>query len=580
MSIPLGQYWRLLSRYLATQRRLVIGLFALILIGTGLQVLSPLLIGRFIDEAIGNADQSTLTTMALLFIGAALLAQVVNVVSTWASETIGWTATNELRADLAVHCLGLDMSFHKTRTPGEMITRLDGDIDALSLFFSQLVLQVLGALLLLTGILLMLTLEEWRIGLAMSIFAVVVLWLVMRLRDVALPAWLRVREKQATFYGFLSEQLSGRADIRGNGARTYSMTQLRHHYREWLPLDIRSVLKGYGTISAVMHLAFMVAQLIALFFSLYLWREGSLTIGSVYLVFHYTEMMRRPIDRIREQINQLQAAGASIVRVQGLLDIETQIEDDGKTPLPDGALSVELRDVTFGYAPGDPVLRDISFNLEPGEVLGLLGRTGGGKTTIGRLLVRLYDIDEGSIQLGSVPVRETPLGTLRDRIAVVSQDVQIFEGTVRDNLTFFDASVPDSKLLAALDGLGMREWLDRLPGGLDAPVAANRLSAGEAQLLACGRAFLRDPGLVILDEATSRLDPATQRLIDGAMGRLLEGRSAILIAHRLATIDRADKVAVLEDGRIGEYGRYAVLLADPASRFHRLHRLDVEAQPA
>jgi ATP-binding cassette subfamily B protein len=324
----------------------------------------------------------------------------------------------------------------------------------------------------------------------------------------------------------------------------------------------------------------MGAQLLALFASVYFWRGGSLTIGSVYLVFHYTEMMRRPIERIREQINQLQAAGASIVRVQGLLEIETQIEDEGATPLPGGALSVEIEDVTFGYTPGDPVLRDISLDLAPGEVLGLLGRTGGGKTTIGRLLVRLYDTDEGSIRLSGVPVRETPLATLRDRIAVVSQDVQILDGTVRENLTFFDDSVPDGKLLAALDGLGMREWLDRLPGGLDEPVAANRLSAGEAQLLACGRAFLRNPGLVILDEATSRLDPATQRLVDGAMRRLLEGRTAILIAHRLATIDRADKVAVLEDGRIVEYGRYEVLLADPASRFHRLHSLDVEAQPA
>jgi ATP-binding cassette subfamily B protein len=578
MSIPLSQYWQLLSRYLASQRRRVGLLLALIILGTGLQVTSPLLIGRFIDEVLGDADQGTLTLLALLFIAAAFIAQGTTVLSTWLSETIGWTATNALRADLIAHCLGLDMSFHKTKTPGEMITRLDGDIDALSLFFSQLVLQVLSALLLLAGILVMLTLEEWRIGAAMTVFAVVTLYVVMRLRDIALPVWLRVREKQAAFYGFLGEQLSGRVDIRGNGARTYSMNQLRHHYREWLPLEVRSALRGYGLISAVIHIAFACALVVAVATSLYFWRDGTLTIGSVYLVFHYTEMMRRPIDRIREQVNQLQAAGASIIRVQQLLEVETQVRDDGRTPLPDGPLGVELRGVSFGYQPDDLVLRDISIRLRPGEVLGLLGRTGGGKTTLGRLLVRLYDVTDGELEVGGVPVRDVPLAGLRDRVAVVSQDVQIFEASVRDNLTFYDDSVPDQHLRAALDGLGMREWLDALPDGLDSEISANRLSAGEAQLLACGRAFLRNPGLVILDEATSRLDPATQRLVDAAMARLLDGRTAILIAHRLSTIDRADSIAVLEDGRIVEAGAFAALLADPASRFHRLHALDVEAQ--
>src|SRR5688572_7683537 len=241
MSIPLSQYWQLLSRYFATQRKRVVLLFVLILLGIGLQVLSPLLIGRFIDEALGDADQGVLTQLALLFIAAAVLAQGMTVWSTYISETIGWTATNALRADLAEHCLRLDMSFHKTKTPGEMITRLDGDVDALSLFFSQLVLQVFGALLLLVGVLIMLTLEDWRIGAAMTFFGLGTLAMMMKLRDIALPAWLRVREKQAIFYGFLSEQFSGREDIRGNGARTHSMNQLRMHYREWLPLDLKSV---------------------------------------------------------------------------------------------------------------------------------------------------------------------------------------------------------------------------------------------------------------------------------------------------------------------------------------------------
>jgi ATP-binding cassette subfamily B protein len=578
MSIPLSQYWQLLSRYLATQRRRVVLLFVLIIAGMLLQVLSPLLIGRFIDEALGEADAGTLTKLAVLFIAAAFTAQGITVIATYVSETIGWTATNALRADLAEHCLRLDMSFHKTKTPGEMITRLDGDVDALSLFFSQLVLQVFGAILLLTGVLVMLTLEDWRIGIVMSIFGLGLVWGMAKLRDVALPAWLRLREKQAIFYGFLGEQISGREDIRGNGARSYSMGQLRQHYREWLPLDVRSILVGHGTIYGVTHITFTAAQIAAVLMSLYLWRDGALTVGSVYLVFHYTDMMRRPIERIREQVNLLQTASASVVRVQQLFDTPTRIPDTGSQALLPGPLALEFNDVTFGYQANDPVLEDISFALAPGEVLGLLGRTGGGKTTIGRLVVRLYDVDEGAVRLGGIDVREAPLAALRGRVTVVSQDVQIFEGSVRENLTFFDPDVPDRQLLQAIEALGMAEWLEGLPGGLDEHMSPGRLSAGEAQLLACGRAFLRDPGLVILDEATSRLDPATQRLIDRAIGRLLEGRTAIIIAHRLQTTDRADKIAVIEDGRLVEFGGHDELLADASSRFGRLHRLDVEAQ--
>lgn len=567
-----------MRRYLAGQRRRVLVLAALVLGGIVLQVLSPLLIARFIDEALSGADQTVLTRLAIIFIAAAVATQILTIFATYFSEKVGWTATNGLRADLAEHCLRLDMSFHKTKTPGEMITRLDGDIDALSLFFSQFVIHVLANFLLMVAIMTVLTLEDWRLGLAVSFFAAGALIFLIQLRHFALPAWLRMRERQAMFYGFLGEQLSGREDIRGNGARGHSMNQLRRHYRELLPLEIESILRGVGTTSAGTHILFTGARVGLVILAYMLWQNAAISLGTIYVAFHYTEMLRRPMDRIREQLNSLQAAGASIIRVQGLLDTQTELPDTGQTPLPDGPLSVDVENVTFGYAADDPVLQDVSLRLAPGEVLGLLGRTGGGKTTIARLLVRLYDIDAGSVRIGGVEVRETPLADLRSRVAVVSQDVQVFEGTVRENLTLFDPSRPDAELEAALRGLGLERWLERLGDGLDSHIGPSRLSAGEAQLLSCARAFLRDPGLVLLDEATSRLDPATQRLVDDAMDRLLQGRTAVIIAHRLATIDRADTIAVIEDGRIAEYGAYRDLIADPGSRFSRLHRMDVEVQ--
>jgi ABC-type multidrug transport system fused ATPase/permease subunit len=237
------------------------------------------------------------------------------------------------------------------------------------------------------------------------------------------------------------------------------------------------------------------------------------------------------------------------------------------------------------------VLHDLTFTLTPGTTLGLLGRTGSGKTTISRLLFRLYDPSAGAVRVGGVDLRAARRDDLRARVGMVTQDVQLFRATVRDNVTFFDGSVPDARIVAAMEDLGLGDWLRQLPEGLDTVLGAGGgagVSAGEAQLLAFTRVFLKDPGLVLLDEASSRLDPATERLIDRAVERLLgwDGagrggrRTAIIIAHRLGTIQRADQVMILEHGRVAEYRARAALAADPTSRFAALLRTGLEHERA
>jgi len=246
---------------------------------------------------------------------------------------------------------------------------------------------------------------------------------------------------------------------------------------------------------------------------------------------------------------------------------------------PFRAPAVRFEHVTFAYQPGEePVLHDIDFALPPGQILGLLGRTGSGKTTISRLLCRLYDTTAGAIRLDGVDVRELPLAALRRRIGVVTQDVQLFQATVRENLTFFDPRIADERILRVVDDMGLSAWLERLPLGLDTPLDAGGggLSAGEAQLLAFIRVFLRDPGLVILDEPSSRLDPATERLIERGVDALLRGRTGIIIAHRLATVRRADLILTLGDGRILEFGLRAALARSAGSRFAALLRVGLE----
>ena len=241
-------------------------------------------------------------------------------------------------------------------------------------------------------------------------------------------------------------------------------------------------------------------------------------------------------------------------------------------------LALTFSGVTFSYDGKEPVLHELSFHLEPGKVLGLLGRTGSGKTTLARLIFRLYDPGIGKISLNDMDLRELKLYGLRRNIAIVTQDVQLFRASVRDNLTFFDRGIPDERILAALDELELTDWYNGLPKGLDTQLAGDgqSLSAGEAQLLAFTRVFLRDPGLVILDEASSRLDPATERHLERAVDRLLRNRTAIIIAHRLGTVHRADEIMILDRGKVIEHGERQRLAADPASQFYHLLQTGLE----
>jgi ATP-binding cassette subfamily B protein len=305
----------------------------------------------------------------------------------------------------------------------------------------------------------------------------------------------------------------------------------------------------------------------------YLFLSGAITLGSVYLIFAYTQVLNRPLEQITRQMQDLQQAGGGVRRIEQLFGESTSLAD-GQRDLPSGALSVELDRVSFGYVADEPILQDLSMRLEAGQVLGVLGRTGIGKSTLAKLLLRLYDPNAGAICLGGVDLREVSFSALRQRVGLVTQEIQLFHASVRDNLTLFDPSLADSKMVSVLEELGLHDWLSRLPNGLDtrlAPDAAG-MSAGEAQLLAFARVFLRDPGLIILDEASSRLDPATERRIEAAISRLLDGRTGIIIAHRLATIERVDQVLILDSRGIREWGSRKELAGDPSSAFSALLR--------
>ncbi len=562
---------QLLARYLAPEWRAALVLGVVLLLSIGLQLVNPQIVRGFIDAAQAQAEPSHLLLAAGTFLAAGMGVQAMRLVSTYLSTDLGFRTTNALRSDLARHLLGLDMSFHKERTPGELIERIDGDVTALSNFFTQFVVRLLGNGILIIGIVALLIREDWRVGLIMGALAALGLTGLIRYGGAAVADSAAEREAYADMYGFIEERLAGLDDIRSNGSALYTLRRyyeaLRNVY--WAATTAWDKRMIVIRIAAVM---WGVGQTLALALGIIYFQRGILTIGAVYMVIHYTYMLLEPLEQIARQLQDLQKAAAGVERISDLMALEPQIKGHGLRTLGEGALPIAFDNVSFAYEDDEPVLDRVSFRLEAGSKLGLLGRTGSGKTTLTRLLFRLYDPTAGAIRLGDTVLHDLEPDYVRRKVGMVTQEVQLFRASVRDNLTFFDATITDDDILRVIDVVGLTEWFRRLPEGLDTELAPNGgdLSAGQAQLLAFARVFLTDPSIVVLDEPSSRLDPATERLLEKAMNRLLEGRTGIIIAHRLTTVQRVDDIMIIDDGHVAEFGRRQDLVSDPHSHFSEL----------
>ncbi len=577
MSISFRQYWELLARHIRPQMGRFVLLGVLLFSSIGLRILNPQIVRYFIDTATTGGALSLLVNAAILFIVVAIAQQVISVWAAYMGESVAWTATNELRAELARHCLGLDMSFHNNISPGELIERIDGDVAELSNFFSQFVIRILGNMVLVVGILVAIFLEDWILGLVFTGFVLLTLAGLYIVRGVAIPSQKAMRQATADLFGYLEERLAGTEDIRSAGAVDFVLNGLYKLMFEVMKHWKRSSLMNMFVLGITSVL--LAVGLGGAFIGGYqLFNAGTITIGTAYLLVNYLNTLRRPIRELTQQVENLQNIGASTERLIELRGITSKLVDGRGAYIPTGALSLSFDQASFAYIEEDRVLDQVSFALAPGKVLGLLGRTGSGKTTLARLVFRLYDLSEGRILLGNVDTREAKLKELRQRVAIVTQDVQLFQATVRDNLTFFDRSISDDEVLRVIEALGLTEWLHSLPKGLDTKLetSGRSLSAGEGQLLAFTRVFLRNPGLVILDEASSRLDPATEQLIERAVDRLLKGRTAIIIAHRLRTVERADEILILDSGQVVEHGERLKLEKDPASQYYHLLQTGLE----
>ncbi|HEX5836830.1 MAG TPA: ABC transporter ATP-binding protein [Anaerolineales bacterium] len=593
----LRQYRELLSRYLKPQIAWVIFMAVVLLAGIALKLVNPQVLRYFLDTAQAGGAARSLQLAAGLFLLFAVLQEGMSLVTHYTAAQVGWTSTNRLRADLALHILRLDMPFHKSRTPGELIDRADGDVTQLSNFLSIFIVNVLGNGLLVLGILILLFRENIWVGLGMVAYTLLTLLVLRSIQKLAVPRWAAERQSSAMLYGFIEERISGAEEIRAAGAESYVMRRLYEYMRDFTRKTRSAVVVSSLTYNLT-NLVYVLGYAAGLAIGVFLYVRGEASLGTAYLITYYVGMLSDPLQSIRGQAEDLQQAAANIQRINELFNLRPRVGDpvdeemSQRKTLPGGPLRVHFQEVSFRYDDNHDgngshrednhsdqgnALSGVSFEIQPGRVLGILGRTGSGKSTLTRLLFRLYDPDSGSIQLADADLRELRLDDLRQRVAMVTQDVQLFQATVRDNLTFFNRAIPNEQLEHALRQLRLWEWAQSLPNGLDTPLAGGQsLSAGESQLLAFARVFLKDPGLVILDEASSRLDPATETLMERAVDRLFTERTGVVIAHRLKTVQRADDILILENGCVVEYGSRLMLADDITSRFHHLLQTGLE----
>ncbi|MEH2290104.1 ABC transporter ATP-binding protein [Nostoc sp.] len=581
-----SNYISILLAYLKPLWQKSLLLLVLLLIGIGLRLLNPQLLATFIDTAIAGATFSRLLQLALLFLGIALATGLISLLETYLAADIGLRATNRLRANLALHCLELDMSFHNNQTPGVLIERIDGDVSQLDNFFSRFAIEFVGNGVFAVGVFIALFYIDWRVGSSAIAFVVILSFTFNRFSNIVVPYFQEERSSSAALFGFLAERLSGTEDVRSSGASAYVMHRFYERSRDLFPKLIKAQSLSLGVFSA-WSILFAIGKMVILGIGIVLFFNGAFSIGTVYLIYRYIELLEEPIQEVGRQVEDLQQALAALIRVRELLTTQSRLPDTGQTTLEHQALSVSFENVDFRYATPegdskatqpDLVLGDVSFSLLPGNILGLLGRTGSGKTTLTRLIVRLYDPTQGTIRLSKVNLRDIPLAALPEHVGMVTQEIQLFHASVRDNLTLFESSIPDTDIEEVIQEVGLWDWYKSLPSGLDTLLApgGSGLSAGQAQLLAFVRVFLKNPGLVILDEASSRLDPATEQLLEKAIDRLLVGRTAIIIAHHLATVKRADQIMILEDGRCIEYGQRQELATNPDSHFAQLLQVGLE----
>ena len=569
--------WRLLA-YLRPYKAAVALSFLLILAMAALDLAGPYLTKVAIDRHIARGDADGLLRLGLLYLGALVAAFVVRFAQVFILQMTGQKIMRDLRRQIYSHLQSLHVGYFDKSPVGRLMTRVTTDVDAVNELFTSGVVTVFGYLFTLFGIMGVMVAMNWRLALVtfsvIPFFFLVTNWF----RRGSRASFREVRAWVARINAFLQENLTGMTVVQLFNRERRNESAFASINRSHADANMTQIFYYAVFYPAIELLAAVTIALILLQGGGRV-LAGTLSLGALVAFVQYSERFWRPISDLSEKFNILQQAMASSERIFALLDTPIDVRSP-EAPVSLGAVRGEVRfeNVSFAYAPGEWVLQDIDFTVEPGRSVALVGATGAGKTSIISLLARFYDVQKGRILLDGVDVRSLGLTTLRSSLALVLQDVHLFSGTIASNIRL-GSPLSALRVEEAARAVHAHRFIERLPQGYETPVRERgaTLSVGQKQLLSFARALAHDPRVLILDEATSSVDTETESLIQDALAVLLRGRTAIVIAHRLSTIQHVDEILLLHKGRIRERGTHQELMA-ARGLYWRLYQLQYKDQ--
>jgi ATP-binding cassette subfamily B protein len=602
---------RRLLRYLRPYKAQVALALAAIIAASVLQLAQPYLMKLAIDRYIANGDLRGVDRIAAAFLGILMASFMLEYVQTWTLQMTGQRIMFDLRLEIYRHLQRIDLQFYDRNPVGRLMTRVTTDVDVLNDMFTSGVVSIFGDIFTLAGIMIVLVMMDWRLAIVAFAVLPLIVFVTQWFRRNVRESYRTVRAWVARINAFLQEHITGMSTVqlfRREGRSFDRFDDINRRHRD---ANIDSILFYAVFYPAVEVIGALASALIIWFGGLWT-LQGTLSMGSLVAFLLYSGRFFRPISDMSEKFNVLQAAMASSERIFRMLDTPVKIDSgsgirDQGSDDPGPALgrvgsspsNVELRDpgsriadpderqpghilfdhVSFAYDGENEVLRDVSFEVLPGQRVGIVGATGAGKSTLINLLLRFYDVTRGRILVDGADVRQMDLARLRRLFSLVLQDVHLFSGTIAANIRLGEPSIADEAVRRAAEAVHANRFIEKLPAGYDSPVAERgaTLSVGQKQLLSFARALAFNPRILVLDEATSSVDTATELLIRDALKVLMEGRTTIAIAHRLSTIQDMDRILVLHKGQLRESGRHQDLLAQ-RGLYYKLYQLQYSDQ--